>query len=394
MNKAIEFRGEIFNSIKALAERYGVHCGNVSRRLRSNWTIAQALGLDQPPLRKAHNAEQLVTSIGLFRSVRHAAQALGMEEGTIAARMRQGWTPDEAIGVNKRLKRNPNRGKIISVDGCVFPSANEFADHFGKNRVRTRKRLSSGWTPRQAVDLDPRPPRFRQQDGAARDHVWNQVRIDKKGRKIPHAAEGQFKLYCIINRINGKKYIGITTSDLKTRFRGHWSAVAKGRKSKLYNAMRRAAIEDRRDDFEIILLRSDATDFSDLQEQEVNAIIEQNSIKEGYNTAAGGSIGTAKGILIDGTWFESRSAAAAHFGVPVVAFNLRLSRLGYTPEEAAGLQDREKYGRRKGCSVAGSDFPSLRAASAHYGVKYQTAHRRVTKGWTVEEALGLAKRID
>jgi len=120
---------------------------------------------------KAHNAKEVVTSEGKYESVRDAAIKYGIKEATVHKRLRDGWPPDEAVGIIKHV-RTPKKGKPVRCQGVSYSTMQQFADVFGANRIRTRKRLRSGWTPEQAVGLEPPPPRFRNQSGAARDHAW------------------------------------------------------------------------------------------------------------------------------------------------------------------------------------------------------------------------------
>ncbi len=85
--------------------------------------------------------------------------------------------------------------------------------------------------------------------------------------------------------------------------------------SKLYDAMRKALREGRKDDFIIEQIRNDAKDYRELQEQEISEIARRNTVDIGYNTALGGSIGTGKTIVVDGDKFPSQAAAAAFYGV-------------------------------------------------------------------------------
>ena len=382
------FRSKEWPNLKALAEHIGAHYGNAQRRYRDGWTIEQALGLEPPPKRKANNAITIMSSIGTFESCREASQATGIKEATIVARLANGWTADEALGATKKRRRTT--GKIVECEGVTFKSIFALADRYDVNRIRTRKRIASGWTPEQAVGVEPSPPRYRNQEGSARDHAWTRKTVLNDGAILPETDVGHYRLYVIRNQVNGMAYIGITTNDLKGRMRGHWNLVRKGRQSKLYNAMRKAEREGRKKDFVIELVRNDARDFQELQEQEVAEIAKRGTIERGYNTAAGGSIGTSEPITIDGTTFPSRQAAAINYGIDPGVFNLRIARLEWSPEEAAGLVLRKKYGARKSVEVRGETFPSLRAAANHFGASPQLVHQRCTKqGWTLEQALNL-----
>ena len=138
----------------------------------------------------------------------------------------------------------------------------------------------------------------------------------------------------------------------------------------------------------IELVRSDARDFSELQAQEMAEITVRNTISKGYNTAAGGSVGTSKPIEIAGTLFPSHQAAAGHYGVDAKIFNQRMSEIGWTPEEAVGLVNR-RFSRRS-IEINGKRFASLKSAAEALGLKPGTVQARITRsGMSFEEALGL-----
>ena len=271
VKKSITVEGIDYPSVRAAAKVYGLAHGNVTRRLLYGWTIDQAFELEPPPQRKAPNARKLVTEKGIFNSIRDAANAYGLEQGTIAQRLRLGWTDKQAVGDDKPPKKRPRKGRSVVCKNKEYPSVNEFADAYGVNRIRTRKRLDSGWTPEEAVGLKPSPPRFRNQDGSVRDHAWTAKAVTKHGQTVPVSRSGKYTLYLLTDRKTSKEYVGVTTGDIKTRLRGHWNLANKGRQSKLYNRMRKALAEGRRDDFVIETLRDDARSFEELQEQEYPA---------------------------------------------------------------------------------------------------------------------------
>ena len=190
----------------------------------------------------------------------------------------------------------------------------------------------------------------------------------------------------IRNQVSAKEYIGITVTPLQARLRGHHANAKKGVKGKLYNAMRHYGVEN----FTIELVRSDALSFAELQEQEIDEIVRRGTLNGGYNTSPGGSIGTPTEITVAGVTYPSRGAGAAHFGIDVTVFNLRVSRLGWTPEQAAEIESRVAFARHR-VNVGEHSFASLRAAAGHFDVDYKVAFSRVqTRGWTIEQALNLA----
>ena len=171
MKKELEFQGEKYPSLRALALKLNLNYRNVARRLQNGWSLEQALEHAPAPKLKAHNARILETMKGNFKSIRAASEAYGIQEQTLAKRLRDGWSVSEAVGDVQRQIRHPRRGNTVVCEGKSYDSVVAFADAFQMNRQRTRKRLNSGWTPEQAVELEPAPPRFRNQDGSAREQV-------------------------------------------------------------------------------------------------------------------------------------------------------------------------------------------------------------------------------
>ncbi len=384
---SVAVAGQTFASLAEAAEHFNVSLQTAARRLREGSSPEQAFGLEHREHAKwpDHRGKPFVTSAGTFRTVRDAAAHFGIGQGTLAKRLRDGWPPDEAVELAPH-KRKPKTINIITCQGKTYPNAEALADAFGVNRIRAYKRLNRGWTPEQAVELDPPPPRFRDEHGHARSSSWKSIEI-VDAKAYPGADAGQFKVYVIRSLVNSKEYVGISVSPLQERLRGHRAAARKGLKSKLYNAMRRHGV----DNFEISLVRSDAPNFAELQQQEFTEIARRGTLRDGYNTSPGGSVGTAEEITVAGVTYPSRGAAAEHFGIDVTVFNLRVSRLGWRPQQAAEIEPRKAFARRR-VEISGLKFKSLKSAAEHFGLDYSLVYNRVTKnGWTIEQSLGAAK---
>ena len=351
---SVTISGTTFSSIRQAALHFGQNYGSVARRIKSGWDLEEALGL------KAHKrlpsrAIKLVTSAGTFASIREAAINFGIEEGTIHKRLDMGWTPDQAVELESHSRR-PKRTKEVICAGKSYPNAWNMADAYGRDRKLVAKRLRLGWSPEQAVEVAGAPPRFRNRAEGASNKLWLKVEIvDEK--EYPATELGEYKLYLITNKVDRKQYVGITINPLWQRFNGHKRATAKGTNTKLYNAMRLHGVEN----FSIEQIRSDARSFAELQQQEIKEIESRGTISNGYNVSPGGSIGTPEQISVGGMLFPSRGAAADYFGIDIAVFNLRVSRLGWTPEQAAEIEPRGKYSRNK-IIVAGVIYTSIKKA--------------------------------
>lgn len=238
----------------------------------------------------------------------------------------------------------------------------------------------------QALGLEPPPPRFRNFEGHARERKWKEVRI-ADGRVEPVPDIKGYKLYLVTNTVNDKVYVGLTITSSEQRLKQHFAATRKGRKSAFTNALRKYGEAA----FKIELIRSDARTYDELQEQEVLEIEQRGSIRNGYNTAKGGSIGTAKDVTVAGKVYPSYAMAAHAHGVDPVVFSLRLGRLKWSPDEAAGLIPRSGSGISEAVNVNGTTFASLQEAAAAHRVNYGTAWSRYRKkGWTIEQSLNLS----
>lgn len=387
-SKPITVNGITFPSLRQAAAHFGKHYGNAARRVKQGWALEEALELVPHQIKRPERGIKLTTSAGTFDSIRDAAEHFGIEEGTIHRRLSMGWTPDQAVGLEPH-SRKPKQTKEIACAGKVYPNSWAMAQAYGKKEKLVAKRLRLGWTPEQAVEIEEAPPRFRSESYTSSGKHWRKVE-EINGELHPATDQGEYKLYLITNKVNGKQYVGITINPLWQRFNGHKAAVKKSIHTKLYNAMRLHGVET----FSIELIRSDARSFAELQQQEIDEINKRSTIENGYNVSPGGSIGTPERVTVGGLVFPSRGAAAEYFGIDVGVFNLRLGRLKWTPEQAAEIEPRPVPYRKK-IVAAGVEYPSIYQAAKAHGLSHKIVSARIKKnGWTIEQALGLVSAPD
>ena len=269
--RTFTIQGKTYGSITDAAKQYNLTVKLVSRRLKAGWSAEQAVGISEPPKRAAPNAKLLETSKGKFKSIREASKVSGVSEANINARLRLGWSPDQACGFSPPTKRPSNNAREIKCAGKTFESRASLASEYGISHTKVGKRLRNGWTPEQAVGLEAPPPRYRNSDGSERSHSWANPQRTSDGKLFAGSKDGKYLLYSITNELTGKAYVGITTTTLSTRFYHHKKAAEEnkgGAQSKLYNAMRKYGVEN----FSINLLRDDAQTIDELLEQEVSTI--------------------------------------------------------------------------------------------------------------------------
>lgn len=321
-----------------------------------------------------------------YNSIKLAAQSLGLNSQTVYKRLASGVALEDAFVDRLPAKQSgaPRKCKFL---GMWFVSHQARNNFFGLGNHRTdivEKRLSRGWSERQAVGLDPPPHRAKDKSGNPKPAVYRLFKeID--GKIYPHAKKGDFRLYSIMNISNKKEYVGITIQSLNNRLKGHLSeAISTKSTSKLHRAIRKYGSNK----FKISLLRNDAKNYKELANQEILEITKRKTVQFGYNTSLGGDLGTSKTIEIDGKIFPSWTIAAHFYRVEPKTFAQRITKLKWSPEEAAGLIIRQKY-QRKQITVGGKTFPNLKAASDFYKMNYKAVFQRKQSGWDVEEIFDL-----
>jgi hypothetical protein len=87
-------------------------------------------------------------------SVREAEEFFGIKHSIISTRIKKGWTPRQAVGIEEIPKARAPRLEI-SVDGLTYPSISRAAEAFGLTSTHISGRLLMGYTPEQSVGLEP-----------------------------------------------------------------------------------------------------------------------------------------------------------------------------------------------------------------------------------------------
>lgn len=93
---------------------------------------------------------------------------------------------------------------------------------------------------------------------------------------------------------------------------------------------------------------------------------------------------------IEGVEFPSRTAAARHYGLNPKLVNERVTKFGWTLEQALELEARPKGDYRKKVVIDGTEYSSMRHAARELGVAQSTLMNRIKAGISVEESLSAA----
>ncbi|TBT16648.1 hypothetical protein D5E84_19305 [Vibrio parahaemolyticus] len=94
-----------------------------------------------------------------------------------------------------------------------------------------------------------------------------------------------------------------------------------------------------------------------------------------------------KTLSVQGVEFPSRTAAARHYGLNPKLVNERITKFGWTLEQALELEARPKGDYRKKVFIDGTEYSSMRQAARELGVAQSTLMNRIKAGISVEEAL-------
>src|SRR5258708_4779086 len=93
-------------------------------------------------------------------------------------------------------------------------------------------------------------------------------------------------VYCLTNKINGKRYVGLTTKSLEQRFTEHVKAALREPKYPVQYAIRKHGKEA----FYVGVLQT-CSSLKELGEAEISWIARLDTQKTGYNIKAGGNGG-------------------------------------------------------------------------------------------------------
>lgn len=373
----IEVDGKLYPSIKSAAHAYGLDIGCVTYRISSGWSISDAFGITQRE--GARTGREISVGGRSFSSFADVARHYGLTGALLKGRLKDGWSLEQAVGLAIRKRRSPSKGRQVTVGNQQFPSISEAADHYGIDVPLAGSRIRAGWTAEQALGVEPPPKRKR-----------NYANFEEiAGKLYPRTNAGTYKLYLVTSRIDGKEYVGITMGTIEKRWGEHLSMGARAIDTKLKRAIRKHGIEN----FTIELLRADATNYRELMTQEIEEIARRQAYERGYNSTRGGEIVfNAREIVVGDLIFPTLSSAAEHFEVDEALIRARIDAMGWSIEQAVGLVERPKtkYAPKGQIEIAGQTFESQKAVAVHFEIGFQRYSLRVTRyGWTPEQALGL-----
>jgi hypothetical protein len=154
-----------FGSIKAAARHFRLNQAMLSKRLLRGWNLRQALGLAAPPPRTSAKARPVeVIHRGrkrCFAALSHASKAFDVDDKLVSNRLKQGWSLEEALGLQRRPARSSLQGKPVTVSfggkAQTYASVSQAARAHGlPPRVVLSRVQRLGWSLEQSLGLaDP-----------------------------------------------------------------------------------------------------------------------------------------------------------------------------------------------------------------------------------------------
>ena len=172
------------------------------------------------------------------------------------------------------------------------------------------------------------------------------------------------KVYQIVNKINNKVYIGITTRSLKERFNQHkYSRYSMD--TKFSRALKKYGVEN----FEIQLIEDEIISLKELYEKEKYYINKYNSYNNGYNSTLGGDgcktvAVSAEEIVNEYSILKSSIKVAASLGIGENTVlrvlhdnNIELFGSGYEATKRADINEvLKKYNELKSFSKVSEEL--------------------------------------
>ena len=200
--KEIIFRGKVYESVSVLAKAFELiitlYRGGYALTGRSRQALEIKKTKTKFATRKANS-----NSGASFFFVKIRAQRYGIKWQNIQRRLELGWSPEEAVGLKPRATKRPGNPKAITFLGRKFDSYKQRNEYYGldENPMNVERRIARGWTPREAVDLDP-PPIGIDTWGPSKAAKLARCRSNK-GSKVPESnTKGEYRLYKISNSVN------------------------------------------------------------------------------------------------------------------------------------------------------------------------------------------------
>ena len=140
--------GRLFATQAAAADYYDIEATKFNWRLRNGYTPEQAAGIE--PWEGA-GPKPIMVEGQRFRSIQAAAEKYGISPQTASQRVRFGWTPEQAMGLEEAPDYHSKPIEIAFGDKS-FVNQNAFCEAAGVSDALVLKRRNEGWNYQQIWD--------------------------------------------------------------------------------------------------------------------------------------------------------------------------------------------------------------------------------------------------
>jgi group I intron endonuclease len=201
-------------------------------------------------------------------------------------------------------------------------------------------------------------------------------------------------IYCIINKINNKLYIGQTRNKLSYRLTQHKAAAKKGTRTPLYHAIRKYGYEN----FEtVVVFTVNLVENLNILEQYLISSLNTTDPNIGYNICSGGKNYTRTRSPMKGrkhTMETRKKQSLARMGMKFTEehrSNISKGKKGIkrSPESVRAQvltrTGQKKAGRRVICLNTGEIFPSIVSMSEKLQIPKRTLTRALSKNKSTKQ---------
>ena len=154
---AIDFRGEHYPSLSALARAYDVKpTAFISRYRTGKYTLEQCLFLEE--IEKSPRAGRKLEYKGVtYNTIREMATALGVAYSQLCFHLRVLDYDTSKLDLDEQVVRYNSDDIELTVEGVTYDSFYDLARHYGLPTVTVRSRVRMlGWSLEEAVGLKER----------------------------------------------------------------------------------------------------------------------------------------------------------------------------------------------------------------------------------------------
>ena len=200
----IKFRGKTYKNFTELSSAFNLTDGCVRARLKRGWSLEEALGFVFRKSDSPGRDKEIEVNKKVYKSIKIACKALNVKNYyTVAQRLNKyNYTNEQAFGLEPPPQKKPSNAIKISIGKKTFNSKKEAANYHNVSQRLVITRLNRGWTVEEAYEIKIRSPN--------KDKIFDQKGKKKKGY-----------IYLITNKYNQKQYVGITINPIKDRFNSH-----------------------------------------------------------------------------------------------------------------------------------------------------------------------------